>query len=177
MQPKVDVKMKKKKILFGYWFYNIGALILQIFFIAFDLFTIIQIIKVPIEVNPTMETLYYAEPFILISGIIQIYWLGYNVFRITIFSEEGIEVRGMWCTIRKLKWEEVKEVRNERFYVSVEGGFTSGWYLFDDGVERPRHHSGLCNKKTHITIPANKKNKQIIEEYYQGEIVEKCIYQ
>ena len=172
MQPKVDVKMKKKKILFGYWFYNIGCIIAIILSVAMMVFMIVSFILLKETFDQKL-----SEISCCLIAIIVIYLSGYHVFRITIFSEEGIEVRGMWCTIRKLKWEEVKEVRNERFYVSVEGGFTSGWYLFDDGVERPRHHSGLCNKKTHITIPANKKNKQIIEEYYQGEIVEKCIYE
>ena len=70
-----------------------------------------------------------------------------------------------------MKWEEVREVRKERFYVSVEGGFTSGWYVFDDGVERVMH-SGIIKKNTHIAIPANKRNKKIIEQFWQGEIKE-----
>ena len=163
--------MKKRKIVFGYWFYNIGALIMMTLSLAESIFVVVQVITVSSEVNPTIKALYYLGPFVIIGLILFIYLLGYSVFRFVIFTKDGIRVRCLWGTIRYLKWEEIKEVRNERFYISVQGGFTSGWYLFDDGVERVAR-SGIVKKNTHITIPANKRNKKIIEQFWQGGIKE-----
>ena len=57
------------------------------------------------------------------------------------------------------KWEEVTEVCLQKFYVSVEGAFTSKWYVIRDGVNRPMRN-GLTRKDSHITLPASKRTKK-----------------
>ena len=98
------------------------------------------------------------------------------LFQYTVISEKGIKARTVWRTLRALKWEEVKEVRYERFYVSVQGGFTTGWYVFDDGVER-KQANGLVGKYSHITVKASRRAKKIIETFWHEPIVEKVIEQ
>ncbi|MBE7067979.1 MAG: hypothetical protein E7381_01615 [Clostridiales bacterium] len=163
--------MKNKKIVLGSLFYFIGGIVESLLSIALFIFELLSLIFISPKVNPTITALYYGFPITTIACIVVVVGMGYIAFQFTIFTKDGIRVRCLWGTIRYLKWEEIKEVRNERFYVSVQGGFTSGWYLFDDGVERVKR-SGIIKKNTHITIPANKRNKKIIEEFWQGEIKE-----
>lgn len=116
------------------------------------------IIAIPKEVNPTITPLYWVFPIYTLLALFCVWFLCYFFIQFTILTEEGIKVRCLWCTIRKLTWEEVKEVRLESFYVSVEGFFSSKWYLFDDGEQRIIKN-GLVNKKTHITLNYSKRAK------------------
>lgn len=164
----------KKKVFLGYWFYFFGGIILSLVSVGLVVFELAQIITVPIEVNPTMRVSYICFPFILIMAVFMVYMMGRNMFQFTIMTEEGIKARCLWNTIRKLKWEEVKEVRYEKFYVSVQGAFNCGWYVFDDGVERPQKN-GLMSKKSHIVLPATKRVREAINQFYNGEVIEKII--
>ena len=161
--------MKNKKIVFGHWFYLIGGIILMLVSVVSPIFFLIMdILYLP---RPWDSVEYCFLILIIIAGSSEFFLVGRYTIQFTVFTKDGIRARCLWGTIRYLKWEDVKEIRNERFFVSVQGGFTSGWYLFDDGVERVIR-SGIVKKNTHITIPANKRNKKIIEEFWQGEIKE-----
>jgi hypothetical protein len=164
-------RMKNKKVVFSHLFYIIGGLVLMLLGVVEIIFVLLGIILVSPEINPTITVLYYTFPFIVALSILFVFLVGRYTIQFTVFTKDGVRVRCLWGTIRYLKWEDVKEIRNERFFVSVQGGFTSGWYLFDDGEERVMH-SGIIKKNTHITIPANKRNKKIIEEFWAGEIKE-----
>lgn len=139
-------------------------------------FEIAQIVMVSPEVNPTITVFYWLLPISILMAIFMIFLMGYAV-QYVIVSEEGLKARCLWFTIRTLKWDEVKEVRCERFYVSVEGGFTSGWFVFDDGVERKQIGNGsvLRKKANYITLTASKRARKTIETYWNGPIVENQI--
>ena len=115
---------------------------------------------------------------ILITGLdklilaIVVIALGAYMLQFTIISESGIKTRCLWRTIRKLKWEEVKEVRLESFYVSSANGFTSRWYVFDDGEERFQKN-GIVHKNSHITLLYSKRAQRAVETFWKGEVVNK----
>ena len=164
----------KKKVFLGYWYYLFGGVILSLLSIVCVVLQIVILICIPKEVNPTVTVLYWGLPLMFILAVLIIFILGRNILQFTIMTEEGIKARCLWNTLRKLKWEEVKEVRYERFYVSVQGAFSCGWYVFDDGVERVQRN-GLMTKKSHITLPATKRVRKAIHQFYKGEVVEKVI--
>ena len=152
----------KKKVIFGYWFYNITSII----FIGMGVIGIIFVYK--------YDGPFWAYiPFIVNVAYFSIIGFVY-LFQLTVFSDTGIKTKTVGRTIRELKWDEVKEVRYERFYVSVAGGFTSGWYVIDDGVVR-QQRNGLVRKNSHITVRATKRARKVIEEFWHGPIVEKQI--
>jgi hypothetical protein len=165
-------KHMKKRIFLGYWFYFFGAIIADIGTLAVVLFQVLSLIYVPVEVNPDVVTLYWSVPLTILMAIFMIGAMGYVGMQFTIISEEGIKVRCLWCTIRKLKWAEVKEVRCECFYVSVQGAFSSRWYVFYDGVDRPIRN-GIAWKNSPITLPFSKRATKAINEFWKGEIIEK----
>lgn len=150
----------KKKIVFGYWFYNIFPIV----FIGVWVFAIILISNYDV---PLWVYIIFIVEIAFFSIVGSVYY-----FQFTVFSDKGIKTRTILRTIRELKWDEVKEVRYERLYVSQPGAFTTGWYLFDDGVER-KQLNGLGSKHTHITVKASKRTRKIIEQFWHGEIIEK----
>lgn len=160
---------KKRKIILGYWYYTIVggvfALILP--------WGPIVIMVMQMAYISLLPALYYFLLWIAVCGLL---WglIGYYAIQFTILTEDGIKVRCLWRTIRKLKWKEIKEVRLEKFWVSVQGGFSSKWYVFDDGVERP-FTNGIAHKNTHITLPSSERTKKIVGEFWTGGIIEKVI--
>ena len=162
----------KKKIASGYWYYNIGSFIGMLSGIGVGGLACTAAIITPIEVNPSVVVLYYTMPVWLFITFGLPWMLGAWGIRFFVFTEEGIEARSLWGTIRKVKWEDVKEIRSVRLYVSVQGAFTAGWFFIDDGIERIAHHSGLMDKTTDMTIPANKHNRKIIEMFWKNGIVD-----
>ena len=167
----------KKHVFLGYWFYLVGAIIFISLSIGLIAFMAVMLITVSPEVNPTITELYWGLPLYAFLAIICTYLTGYYMVQYVIVSEVGIKARCLWFTIRTLKWEDIKEVRLEKFYVSVDGAFTSGWYVFDDGVERKKIGNGviLRKKANHITLPSSKQAKKIIELYWHEPIVTKPI--
>lgn len=155
-----------KKVIFGYWYYNLGGLVGMglgiwiIVFCALNLQTTSDLI-IGISVG-SLEFIF----FFIVTCLL--------LFQFTVLSNEGVKTRTIWRTIRFIKWEDVKEIRYERYYVSVQGAFTCGWYLFDDGIERAQVN-GLVSKKTHITVPASKRARKKIELFWHKPIVEKEI--
>ena len=160
----------KKHVFFGYWYY-------RFIFINFFVFSAITIgimtyslIEVSPEDNSSIPMLYWLVPLFTVILITVMAVLGYYMLQWVVVSEEGIKARCLWCTIRKLKWEEVKEIRYEMFYVNREWAYSSGWYVFDDGAVR-RQRSGIFNKKSHITLRATKRAEEVIGKYWQQPIV------
>ena len=141
----------KKQVFAGYLFYVFGGIFG--FFGSFGLVIMefVFLFTVSPEENPTVKDLAYAIPISIILCILFVTALGAYMLQFTIISESGIKTRCLWRTIRKLKWEEVKEVRLESFYVSSANGFTSRWYVFDDGEERFQKN-GIMHKNSHITL-------------------------
>ena len=164
----------KRKVFLGYWYYFFGGIILAFVSIGLVVFEIAQLITVPKEVNPTITVLYWMLPLTFLGAVFMTCMMGFFMIQFTIMTEEGIEARCLWRRIRKLKWEEVKEVRYERFYVSVQGAFSSGWYVFDDGLERSQAN-GLMGKTTNITLPATKRVRKAINQFYKGEVIERVV--
>ena len=163
----------KKQIFAGYWFYVIGGSICGFLLpIGWIIFEVLQILTVSKETNPTMVVAYYAFPFVILTCFYLMFAIGYYALQFTIISESGIKTRCLWRTIRKLKWEEVKEVRLESFYVSSANGFTSRWYVFDDGEERFQKN-GIVHKNSHITLNYSKRAKRAVETFWKGEVVDK----
>lgn len=164
----------KKRVFTTYWFYFYGGIFIVLFCVGVIISEVIQIITVSVEVNPTMEVSYWLLPVLILLAIFMIAAMGFVCFQFTILTEDGIKVRCAWFTIRKLKWEEVKEVRLERFDISVPGAFKSKWYVFDDGVKRSQKN-GLASKAGHITLSYSKRAKRAVEEFWKGEIKENAI--
>ena len=165
----------KKKIICGYWFYTVGFLILLLLHIGVTSFIISLDIIYPEEYLQSQLGASIVLVLMLVPGSVYLIIVGGNlIIQFTVFSEKGIKVRAPFCTIRSLDWSEVKEVRYEKLYVSVPGGFTKGWYVFDDGIER-KQGSGLVSKKSHIVVPATKRTKKIIETFWHEPIIEKQI--
>lgn len=161
----------KKKIFIGYWFYMVGSIIA----FAISLFVIVFIVARTIIAPQELIVKMCVYSFITtIIGITLIAFMGYYMMQFVIVTEDGIKVRCLWCTIRKLRWEEVKEVRFQHFYVSVNGAFSCNWYVFDDGINR-NEKSGVVKKNTHITLVASKRAKKVIEEFWKGEIKDNTI--
>lgn len=164
----------KKRIFISYWFYFLGGIILVLGSMGLVIFEIVQILTISKEVNPTIIYSYYFFPLLVLLMFYMTFIAGYLLFQFIILTEEGIKVKCLWGTIRKLKWEEVKELRLEKFYVSTPGAFTAKWYVFDDGVNR-KFTNGIASKKSHITLPYSKHKQKAIEEFWKGEIVEKIL--
>ena len=157
--------MKKITIL-GYWFYTLAAFIFVI--LSFSLNCVVLFI---IKAQPDDKLGPLALSFTILCTLIILIWALCFFVQITIISENGIKTRAICRTIRYLKWEDVKEVRYERFDVSVKGFFTSGWYLIDDGVER-KQPNGLVRKNSHITVKATKRARKALETFWHGPIIE-----
>ena len=162
----------KKQVFAGYWFYVFGGIFG--FFGSFGLVIMefVFLFTVSPEENPTVKDLAYAIPISIILCILFVTALGAYLLQFTIISESGIKTRCLWRTIRKLKWEEVKEVRLESFYVSSANGFTSKWYVFDDGEERFQKN-GIVHKNSHITLNYSKRAKRAVETFWKGEVIDK----
>ncbi len=169
------MKRKDKKVFLTYWFYIFAFFITLLLFTSFVAFCIIYLCTVSVEVNPTVPTLYYLTPIAIIMAAFMISVSGYYHFQMTILTPEGVKSRCLWCTIRELKWEEVKEVRLQAYYISVQGGFVSGWFVFDDGEEK-REVNGLMSKKTHIVLRYNKRTKAAVEKFCKDKLVVKEMY-
>lgn len=158
----------KKQIFFPYWFHFLAALIFPLLCIAL----LVLEILLPIEDG---STLYWCLPLTVIMTIFMIIAMGYYMMQFTIITNDAIKVRCLWCTIRTLKWQDVKEVRYESINVSVQGGFTRGCYIFDDGITRKKIGNGsvLRKKANDITLPASKRAKIVIEEFWKSKIINK----
>ena len=157
----------KKKIIFGYWFYPFGG------FAGIGLGICGILFESLYPTTPEDKSINIALLIVFpIITLIFFFATCHVLFQFIVLSEEGIKAKTVWRTIRALKWEEIKEVRYERFYISVQGGFSSGWFVFDDGVER-KQVNGLIHKNTHITVKANKRTRKIIETFWHEPIVEK----
>lgn len=163
----------KKQVFVGYWFYVIGGSICGLLLpLGLIIFEALQILTVSKETNPTIVVSYYAFPFIVLLCSCLMFVIGYYALQFTIISESGIKTRCLWGTIRELKWEEVKEVRLESFYVSSTNGFTSRWYVFDDGEKRLQKN-GIVHKNSHITLLYSKRAQRAVETFWKGEVVNK----
>lgn len=162
----------KKKIFYGYGRYNISGFTMTLVSIALLIYLIVSYCSNPIEPE-AIPAFISVIIFLLIFTISIFFATCHYLFQFTVFSEEGIETRTIWRTIRFLKWKDVKEVRLEKYYVAVmRGTAPNKWLIFDDGVERQRS-GGLVNKKTYITISATKKARMLVEEFWHGPIIEK----
>ena len=160
----------KKGIIWGHWFYFFGAIVLISVTLLYNVLFILLIIAQPNNITTSVPALLFG-----IINFVYIIILTCNfLIQVTVISEEGVKTRSVWRTIRALKWEQVKEVRYERFYISVKGGFSSGWFVFDDGEER-KQLNGLVRKNSHITGRATKRARKIIEMFWHGPIVEKDV--
>lgn len=164
------IKMNKK-IFIGYWFYMVGSIIAFIMSFLVIAFFIARTIIAPQEAIVKMCVYTFIT---IITGVTLMALMGYYMMQFVVVTEEEIKVRCLWCTVRKLRWEEIKEVRCERYYVSGKGAFSFNWYVFDDGVKR-QEKSGVVKKNTHITLVASKRAKKAIEEFWKGEIKDKTI--
>ena len=135
---------------------------------------VFALITVSPDRNPTISVLYWLLPLSILIALFMIFLMGYYIVQYVVISEEEIKVRCLWFTIRKLKWEEIKEIRYERFCVSIPGGVTSGRFVFDDGIERKQIGNGnmLRKKANYITLTASKRAGKIIEIYWRKPIVE-----
>ncbi|MDE7440183.1 MAG: PH domain-containing protein, partial [Clostridia bacterium] len=150
-------------------FYSFGVIILTLIVIVTTVFCIYFAATTSVEENHTVVVLYYLIPFFVASSIFFVCYAGFFLIQYTIISDLGITVRAPFRTIRKIKWEEIKEVREEKFYISVDGAFQTGWIIFDDGIDRPMRN-GLVRKNTYIVVPNKKRNKKIIRMFYDGDI-------
>ena len=159
----------KKVTIWGYWFYTFAAIILTAVAVAVNIICILSMVY-----QSEDNFLPVAFAILFFCTISLIFAFGNFTLQFSVISEKGIKTRAVWRTIRFLKWEEVKEVRYERFYVSVLGGFTSGWYVIDDGIER-HQHNGLVKKNSHITVRATKRARKAIDAFWHEQIVEKQI--
>lgn len=159
----------KKIIICGYWFYTFAAIILTAVAITINVICILSMVY-----QSEDNFLPVAFAILFFCTIALIFAFGNFTLQFTLISENGIKTRAVWRAIRSIKWDEVKEVRYEKFHVSVLGGFTSGWYIIDDGVER-KQFNGLVRKNSHITVRATKRARKAIEAFWHGIIVEKQI--
>ena len=164
------MKKKDKKVFLTYWFYIFGFFIGTILTMGEVVFCIVCLCTDSKEV-----ILYYLTPIMIIMMVFMISVSGYYHFQMTILTPEGVKSRCLWCTIRELKWEEVKEVRLQAYYVSVQGGFASGWFVFDDGEER-REVNGIMEKNTHIVLRYNKRTKAAVEKFCKDKLVVEEMY-
>lgn len=155
----------KKQIFFPYWFHILAALIFPLLCIAL----LVLEILLPTE---DVQTLYWCLPLTVIMTIFMIIAMGYYMMQFTIITNEVIKVRCLWCTIRTLKWQDVKEVRFEGVNISVQGGFSRGCYIFDDGIVRKKVGNGSILRKeaNYIVLPASKRAKVVIEKFWKNEI-------
>lgn len=167
----------KKQVFLGYWFYLFGMTIAISLSICMIVLEVWQLITIPPEENSTITALYWGLPISILVLITLIYLMGYCSLQFIILSENGIKARCLWFTLRELKWEEVKEIRYERLNVSVQGGFTSGWFVFDDGIERKQIGNGSVLRKNanQITLHASKRARRAIEYFTDKPIVEMYI--
>lgn len=162
----------EKQVFVGYWFYVFGGIFGFLLAFVCTGMQLVALLTVSPEVNPTIKDLYYSLPISIIIIIPFVIVLGYYMLQFTIISESGIKTRCLWGTIRELKWEEVKEVRLESFYVSSTNGFTSRWYVFDDGEKRLQKN-GIVHKNSHITLLYSKRAQRAVETFWKGEVVNK----
>ena len=164
-----------KKIIFGYWFYTVGSIIMVCGSICVSSLIIALAIIYPESYIESQLSSTIILLIMFIPGSIYLVIIaGSLLIQFAVISEKGIKIRAPFRTIRSLEWSEVKEVRYQRFYVSVRGGFTTGLFVFDDGVER-KQWSALVSKKSHITVRATKCTRKIIESFWSEPIIEKEI--
>lgn len=158
----------RKVTVWGHWFYFVSAIVMLVVVALYDWLAILLMIAQP--------KIMFSLILLLLVGIAMtsfiIVWACNFFMQFTVISEDCIKTRAVWRTIRALKWEQVKEVRYERLNISSRGGFTSGWFVFDDGVER-NQPNGLVRKNTHIVMRATKRTRKIIDMFWRGPIVER----
>ena len=162
-----------RKIIFGYWFYTIGIIIFILAGLGLSLLIIALGIVYPEDYIASQFSGWIILVIMFLSGTVFLVIIaGSQIIQFVVVSEKGIKIRAPFRTIRALEWSEVKEVRHEKFYVSVHGGFSTGWYVFDDGMER-KQYSGFVSKKSHITVHASKRARKIIEAFWHEPIIER----
>lgn len=162
----------KKQIFFGHKYYLFVTLLVFVFAAIIIAIMVYSLIAVSPEVNPSIPVLYWMMPLFAVISITVIAFMGYFLVQYTVISEDGIKAKCLWCTIRKLKWEEVKEVRYERLYANPEWLLSPGWFVFDDGVVRRKtvNEFIIRKKANYITLRAAQQTKEIIEKYWHGPI-------
>lgn len=164
----------KKQIFFGYWFYLLSMAVITLLSVVILAIEVWQMVTVSPTANPTVTDLYWCMPITAAVVMVMIFLTGYYAIQIVILSEEGIKVRCLWCTIRKVKWSEIKEIRYEKLNVSTQGGFTSSWFVFDDGVVRKQIGNGsvLRRNANHITLHYSKRACKAIEYFSRKPVKE-----
>lgn len=163
-----------KKILFGCWVHTISFIILFIVLIGSDIVIVYASLKALEDSVSVSDLAGWIELIVLCSSsaLICLIIIGGRMIQFAVISENGIKIKTIFRTIRFLEWSLVKEIYYKKLYISFRYGFKTGWFVFDDGIEREQHVGGVT-KKTHIVVPSSKRNRKIIEMFWHEPIIEK----
>lgn len=96
--------------------------------------------------------------------------MGKKMFQWIIIDENHITAKCIYGTIKKIKWDDLKDIVFERFDIGSPG-IKSGWFVFVEEGKRLYQKNGVITKDSYITLKSNRKTLETIKCYWNKKII------
>jgi hypothetical protein len=161
--------MKPKYRFLGSWFLFLSAFVLLFLPLLLGGFVLNLLIEFPH--SQTIEKIAILS-FCLIGFILLFMVSGKNHFQWVLMDQEELVARCLWKVLVRKKWTDIRGVKIVRFPISVRGGFSSRWFIFEDGTPDTDWHNYILDEKRPIMIKCTKRSSRIIKQLWNGQIIE-----
>lgn len=158
-----------KKIFLNNWFFYFSGTVLSMLIIGTSILMILGYIVSKQSNNPTVDVLLYFMIIFIPIGLICEYFIIKYIFQWTYIDNEVIVSRNIFGIIRKIKWNDVVEVKEIDADFSTRGTKLK-WICFYDSNKNIKQSNGVAGKNTFVMIRNTNKNKEIIEHYWGKSI-------
>jgi hypothetical protein len=161
--------MKPKNRFIGSWFLFFSALVLLLLPLLLLGFMLSLMIEFPD--NQIVEKIIV---FCVSIGSFFLFFLisGKYYFQWVLVDKDELVARCLWKVLVRKKWTDILEVKVVRFPISVRGGFSSCWFVFEDGAPDTDWHNYVLDEKRPIMIKCTKRSSRIIKQIWNGPIIE-----
>lgn len=161
-----------KKIFLNNWFFYFGGAVVSIICIGTPVMMVYGYIVGKQADNPTVDVLLYVMIIYIPLALICEFIIIKGFFQWTYIDNEIIVSRNILGIMRKIKWNDVVEVKEIDADFSTVGS-KLGWICFYDSDINIKQSKGVAGKNTYIMIRNTKKNKEVIEYYWGKSITNK----
>ena len=158
----------KRKFYPTYLFYWISGIIALMMPFGLSVFMIYVIGN-----DENNQSIIYDFLILFISASTFVFFIiimGKKMFQWIIIDENHITAKCIYGTIKKIKWDDLKDIVFERFDIGSPG-IKSGWFVFVEEGKRLYQKNGVITKDSYITLKSNRKTLETIKCYWNKKII------
>ena len=158
----------KRKVYFTYLYYMIGGTVGLLMPLLLSIITGYAIVVSP--ENPTIQYAYIALFIGIIGFILFLNIWGKKMIQWIIIDETYITAKCLFGVIKKVKWDDLKDIIFEKFDIGSPG-IKSGWFVFVEAGKKLYQRNGVITKDSYITLKSNRKTLETIKCYWNKKII------